>query len=1220
LLSVVISTYNRVRGLEATLGALRWQTRDDVEVVVVDGPSEDGTAELLAARAGDLRAVRCPDRNLARSRNLGIDAAAGEFVAFIDDDAVPEPTWLEELLAGYDEPAVAGVGGIVLDHTGTRPQYRFIGCSRLGKQDFDIAPPFDALTTPGADPFLYLTGGNMSFRRQALAEVGGFDEEIEYNYEDADLCLRLIDAGHTLRSLDGARVHHKMAPSHLRRVPSLSTDPFFEIKNRAYFAVRHGAAARSLQEALDDLSAHARHLRATAAEHRRAERLSAAEHEHWLERLDAGFELGVRRGLEAAPQGRPIAAREPAAFCRYPVRRPEGRRLRVAFVSHEYPPRGTGGIGRFTQDLASAMASEGHEVHVVTRDQPPDRVDLEDGVWVHRHPEGERFVPELDGHPAGAAIKHMAAVERALSRIHEHAPLDVVSAPLWAGEALLCASDPRWTTVVTCMTPMRLVAATQPAVAERAETAWQIRLEDAVLAAAERLHGISRANMDALPHPGSTPVDVLPLGATDRRGEFPPRRDAPDGWIEVLFAGRLEPRKGVDVLLEAAIPLLREHAQLRLRLVGADTGYAVEGGQRYGDRLRLDAPDVVERVVFEGEVSDEELFQAYADCDVFCAPSRYESFGLVLLEAMSFARPVVASRTGGMTEIVIDGDTGVLVEPGDAEGLRDALRILIGDPELRTRLGHAGRARFEREFAAPVIARRTAAAYAAAAAPRAVVAEVAEARVREATTGVLSDVAELDSEAAARAATRLLAPAAFPTDHEAAVRRVAANTDDAEFIRGLYDALLGRPPEPDGLQEKLAPLALGGSRLDVVRSIAGSDEARARGVDPSLAERLQGADPAGTVAAVRATWTLDDDRFVEALPHALGIAADAPALRAAVRDVLAEGRRPALEHALAHGDVANHVNAPTRAALLAAELLTRTEIETALRRLAALNDEAFVDGLYRLLLGRPADSTGLEDRAAALRSGALRLDLVRAVATSGEAQARGIEPSWLEGLDQRVSDLGRPGRLARARRALRRGDAGGDRPARPAESSIDFRDLIRANAAYLDARLTELEATLQRHREARDAADELWRDQLHAELEELRRARSETLLTPQVFGPEDRLSIAPTAKVNDALFNTVSGRVTVGDHAFFGHGVAVLTGTHDVDVVGPARQEAIPDAGRDVEIGEGAWIASRATVLGPCQIGANAVVAAGAVVTGDVPAGAVFAGVPARCVRTVHGG
>lgn len=137
-----------------------------------------------------------------------------------------------------------------------------------------------------------------------------------------------------------------------------------------------------------------------------------------------------------------------------------------------------------------------------------------------------------------------------------------------------------------------------------------------------------------------------------------------------------------------------------------------------------------------------------------------------------------------------------------------------------------------------------------------------------------------------------------------------------------------------------------------------------------------------------------------------------------------------------------------------------------------------------------------------------------------------------------------------------------------------------------------------------------WREAIVAEA--VARSRYEALREHQLFGDPDRLRIAPTALVNDALFNTISGTVTVADHAFFGHGVAVLTGTHDTGQTRAARQVAVPDTGCDVVIEAGAWLSSRVTVIGPCRIGADAIVAAGAVVTGDVAPGARVGGVPAR--------
>lgn len=120
-----------------------------------------------------------------------------------------------------------------------------------------------------------------------------------------------------------------------------------------------------------------------------------------------------------------------------------------------------------------------------------------------------------------------------------------------------------------------------------------------------------------------------------------------------------------------------------------------------------------------------------------------------------------------------------------------------------------------------------------------------------------------------------------------------------------------------------------------------------------------------------------------------------------------------------------------------------------------------------------------------------------------------------------------------------------------------------------------------------------------------------------VYGDRAKLHIHPTAVLNNALFNLSSGEITIEEHAFFGHSVSVLTGTHDVTRFDRARQVGVPKTGRDVVIGRGAWVSSNALVLGPCRIGEHAVVAAASVVTADVPPYAIVAGTPAKVVRMI---
>jgi acetyltransferase-like isoleucine patch superfamily enzyme len=134
----------------------------------------------------------------------------------------------------------------------------------------------------------------------------------------------------------------------------------------------------------------------------------------------------------------------------------------------------------------------------------------------------------------------------------------------------------------------------------------------------------------------------------------------------------------------------------------------------------------------------------------------------------------------------------------------------------------------------------------------------------------------------------------------------------------------------------------------------------------------------------------------------------------------------------------------------------------------------------------------------------------------------------------------------------------------------------------------------------------------------VRKALDEELYRYRVHGDPRRLHIDPTAIINNALFNLSGGEVTVGRYAFFGHDVHVLTGTHDIGKFGRERQTAIQRSGRDVVIGEGAWLASSVLVLGPCRIGDHAVVAAGSLVNRDVTPYTVVAGRPATVVRTIE--
>lgn len=147
-----------------------------------------------------------------------------------------------------------------------------------------------------------------------------------------------------------------------------------------------------------------------------------------------------------------------------------------------------------------------------------------------------------------------------------------------------------------------------------------------------------------------------------------------------------------------------------------------------------------------------------------------------------------------------------------------------------------------------------------------------------------------------------------------------------------------------------------------------------------------------------------------------------------------------------------------------------------------------------------------------------------------------------------------------------------------------------------------------------------WFDRLCNDREMLSRLNRGLSISPTVWGDPSRLEIDETAKVFTCFFNTNSGRIRIGEAVFAGSDVSILAGSHDPQLTGCLRRDAEMTEGCDIEVGKGVWLASRCTLLGPCRIGDNAIIAAGAVITPgtEVPAGTVWGGVPAKQIGKLN--
>lgn len=379
--------------------------------------------------------------------------------------------------------------------------------------------------------------------------------------------------------------------------------------------------------------------------------------------------------------------------------------MRVCLVSREFAPFWGGGIGAYAAQMAVAWAAAGHTSHVVTLPHPglaEDSPRLFPNVHFHT----------LDVPPASPAVplafqRHAAAVRDTLDRLHAAHPFDYIEFPDYWAEGHLALTAARTTHALAGATlSIRLHTPTHEARRFNAEPPGDAEIallelaEDLAIRSADLLVSPTRSLLDlvtarlgpcgrlraVIPYPFD-PASLAEFGA--------PSPDAPAATLAptVLYFGRLERRKGVEVLVAAALRLLDQGTPASFTLIGGDTNTGPNGSsmrrylesiipERHRSRVRITGPRPRASL-------GPEIRAAAASGGLCCFPSLWENFPNTCVEAMALGAPVVGSDAGGMAEIIEDGRSGVLFSSGDPESLAEAIRRILADPALRQRIAAA---------------------------------------------------------------------------------------------------------------------------------------------------------------------------------------------------------------------------------------------------------------------------------------------------------------------------------------------------------------------------------------------------------------------------------------------------------------------------------------------------------------------------------------------------
>ena len=361
---------------------------------------------------------------------------------------------------------------------------------------------------------------------------------------------------------------------------------------------------------------------------------------------------------------------------------------RVLILSWEYPPIVEGGLARHVRKLAEQLvATDGAQVHVLTRgdDASPAEEEM-DGVFVHRvvEPSRPRDLGEFI-----AWIEHMNADLLAAGvELGDRFEFDLVHGHDWlvAGAGDHLAKRFRCPLVMT-------VHATEygrhqgwvqdhPQSHIHGVERWMTNRADRVIACSaymrdhiSDIYGLDDGHVEVIPN-GIDPLDLVPVGDLEAlRAKFA----SPDERL-ILLVGRLVYEKGFHLALEAMPGIIETLGNVRFLIAGSGT--AEEDLKRQATELGLD-----DHGTFLGWIGDDALHSLYRIADLTVVPSLYEPFGLVALEAMASGCPTIVADTGGLREVVPEGErVGLRFNGGDAEHLAIMIERLLTDEPLRERL------------------------------------------------------------------------------------------------------------------------------------------------------------------------------------------------------------------------------------------------------------------------------------------------------------------------------------------------------------------------------------------------------------------------------------------------------------------------------------------------------------------------------------------------------
>lgn len=391
--------------------------------------------------------------------------------------------------------------------------------------------------------------------------------------------------------------------------------------------------------------------------------------------------------------------------------------LRILTVTTEYPPQVLGGLGTHLSELANGLSDLGCEVTVLSSTYGEAESYTQSNISVHWIPIPRSLIQGPIAHVVTLSSEHFTRRAEALIKelkmrpamIHCHDWLTYpatrelgqsLGVPVVATLHLLYDPTTRW----WGEEPDEEVIEIERSLCQQATAL--ITVSHSMRELIKSTYGVPGERIRVIYNGMRTSSDSEDAPSPDELARLRLSLAEPDEKI-IIFAGRMVPQKGITALLQSASEVVARNARVRYVIAGSFPGVGAERlalahKDRYPEHSNL-----WDRLKFVGMVTRQHLARLYKVADIAVVPSVYEPFGYAAIEAMAAGLPVIATRAGGLAEVVVDGETGLLVpvhtsEAGphrvDVEKLSEAQTFLLDNTRAAKRMGEAGRQRVAGEF------------------------------------------------------------------------------------------------------------------------------------------------------------------------------------------------------------------------------------------------------------------------------------------------------------------------------------------------------------------------------------------------------------------------------------------------------------------------------------------------------------------------------------------